>query len=78
MQDQIIQTQLATIETSQLADVTGGGIIGGAIKLAEKAGPLIAKAWPAIKTGVVQSAKWTGIPTALGGAFAWAKHEFTH
>jgi hypothetical protein len=78
MQDHLINTQLATIETSELADVTGGGIIGGAIKLAGKVGPLIGHALPYIKTGIVQGAKWSGIPGAIGGGVAWLQHEFTH
>jgi hypothetical protein len=26
--------------------------------------------------GAVEFAKWTGIPSAIGGGFAWAKRQF--
>jgi hypothetical protein len=78
MQDKISNAQLATIETSQLADVTGGGLLGGALKLARKAAPYVERAVPFIKDKAVGTAKWTGIPFGLGGGIAWAKHQFSH
>lgn len=71
-------SQFATIETSELTDVTGGGWISGAIKLARKAAPFVEKALPVIKDKAVDAAKWTGIPAAIGSGAAWVKHQFDH
>jgi len=70
--------QLESIEVSQLSDVTGGGLFGAVVKLAEKSAPLFKKAGPYIGHKAVDAAKWTGIPTAVGGGFAWVKHQFSH
>jgi hypothetical protein len=75
MQD--INSQFATIETSELSDVTGGGLLGGALKLARKAAPYVEKAIPFVKDKAVDAAKWTGIPAVLGGGAAWVKHQFS-
>ncbi|HEX3761819.1 MAG TPA: hypothetical protein VHW23_24135 [Kofleriaceae bacterium] len=78
MQNQNDQNlSLASIETSQLASVTGGGLFGTVLKLGEKALPLAKKALPVIGHKAVQAAKWTGIPAGLGAATSWVKHEFT-
>ena len=77
MQDNL-DSQFAAIETSELSDVTGGGWLGGAIKLARKAAPLVEKAVPFVKDKAVEAAKWTGIPAAIGGGAAWVKHQFEH
>jgi hypothetical protein len=77
MQDNL-NSQFAAIETSELSDVTGGGWLGGAIKLARKAAPYVEKAVPFVKDKAVEAAKWTGIPAAIGGGAAWIKHQFEH
>lgn len=71
-------SQFTTLETSELNDVTGGGLIGGVIKLARKAAPYVEKALPVIKDKAVDAAKWTGIPAAIGSGAAWVKHQFDH
>lgn len=76
MQD--FNSQFTTLETSELTDVTGGGWIGGAIKLARKAAPYVEKAVPFVKDKAVEAAKWTGIPAAIGSGAAWVKHQFDH
>lgn len=77
MQDNL-NSQFAAIETSELSDVTGGGWLGGAIKLARKAAPYVEKAVPFVKDKAVEAARWTGIPAAIGGGAAWIKHQFEH
>jgi selenophosphate synthase len=78
MQDINTHSQFATIETSELSDVTGGGLFGAAFKLARKAAPYVEKAVPFVKDKAVDVAKWTGIPAAVGGGAAWIKHQFSH
>ena len=73
-----LNSQFAAIETSELSDVTGGGWLGGAIKLARKAAPYVEKAITFVKDKAVDAAKWTGIPAAVGGGAAWIKHQFEH
>ena len=73
-----LNSQFAAIETSELSDVTGGGLLGGALKLARKAAPYVEKAVPFVKDKAVDVAKWTGIPAALGGGAAWVRHQFGH
>ena len=81
MQDNF-NSRFAAIETSELSDVTGGGWLGGAIKLARKAAPYVEKgvekAVPFVKDKAIQAAKWTGIPAAVGSGAAWIRHEFGH
>lgn len=60
--------QIDTIGSAQLSSVTGGGPVGWLVKGARKFGPtLVNKS--------VEAAKWTGIPSAIGGAAAWVKHQ---
>jgi hypothetical protein len=77
MQDNL-NFPFAAIGTTELSNITGGGWLGGAIKLARKAAPYVEKAVPFVKDKAVEAAKWTGIPAAIGGGVAWVKHEFGH
>jgi hypothetical protein len=56
--------QVQTIDSTQLANVTGGGAIGWVVKGVKKLGPK-----------AVEAAKWTGIPSAVGAGAAWVKHQ---
>lgn len=71
-----MNSQIETIDITQLEHVTGGGKIGSLFKLAQKAGPKIADGakWAAGKAK--DAAIWTGIPAAVGGGAAWVKHQF--
>lgn len=70
--------QLESIDLSQLSDVTGGGLLGGAWKLARKAGPLLKKAGPYVKKATIESAKWTGVPMGLGIGGAVLEDRLRH
>lgn len=58
-------SQIETIDITQLEHVTGGGKIGTLIKGAK---------WLGGKAK--DAAIWTGIPAAVGGGAAWVKHQF--
>lgn len=61
-------SQVQAIDSTQLAKVSGGGPTSLLIKGAKKLGPAIADK-------VVDAAKWTGIPSAVGAGTAWVKHQ---
>jgi hypothetical protein len=69
-------TQIETLDLTQLDQVTGGGWIGTAFKAAKKAAPFVKQAAPWVGHKAVEAAKWTGIPTAVGVGASWVKHQF--
>jgi len=69
---------LQSIDATQLDNVSGGGLIGGAIKLGAKAAPFIKKAGPKLVKAAKHAAIATGIPAGFGSVVAGVQHHFDH
>jgi hypothetical protein len=78
---QTTQTTLASltsIDNDSLSNVTGGGLFGAAVRLGRRAVPFVRRTAPVVGHAIVDAAKWTGIPAAIGSGAALVQRPFNH